>query len=276
MTCEQAMAALKAGGSEQTRKTYARHGVDPAMAFGVSYAIIYKLAKQAGADQALAGRLWASGNHDARVLATHVADGQSISASTLEAWMKACRNYVQMDAVSTLAMRTPHAGDKARQWIDSKDEYIAAAGWNVVAGLAMAGTPDGTAGRVKKQESAAGVWDDGKFKQVLARIEREIAGAKNRVRHSMNNVLISVGLRGGAMREAAIAAAKRIGKVDVDHGDTSCKTPDAIEYIKKVEARRGPPARAAVASTGKSSAAAKERASKPRRSSARAAVTSKR
>ena len=34
-----------------------------------------------------------------------------------------------------------------------------------------------------------------------------------------------------------MAAAKRIGKIDVDHGATSCKTPDAIPYMKKVIAR---------------------------------------
>jgi len=25
----------------------------------------------------------------------------------------------------------------------------------------------------------------------------------------------------------------RIGKVDVDHGETSCKTPDAVAYIER-------------------------------------------
>jgi hypothetical protein len=27
--------------------------------------------------------------------------------------------------------------------------------------------------------------------------------------------------------------AAKIGKVEVDHGETDCKTPDATEYIKK-------------------------------------------
>jgi len=31
-----------------------------------------------------------------------------------------------------------------------------------------------------------------------------------------------------------LAAAKRIGKVEVDHGETGCKTPDAAAYIRKV------------------------------------------
>ena len=36
----------------------------------------------------------------------------------------------------------------------------------------------------------------------------------------------------------ATAAAKRIGKVDVDHGETGCKTPDAAPYIAKAAAHR--------------------------------------
>jgi len=38
--------------------------------------------------------------------------------------------------------------------------------------------------------------------------------------------------------EACNAAARRIGKVEVDHGDTSCKTPDAEPYILKASARK--------------------------------------
>lgn len=259
MTCEQAMAALKAAGSEPTRKTYARHGIDPARAFGVTYAEIYKLAKQAGQDHALAQKLWSSGNHDARILAANIADPDAISSSELQSWMGDCRNYLLMDAVSTLAMRTPHAAAKARAWIDSREEYIAAGGWNVVAGLAMAGAPEGTRGRAKKPERDS-EWDDAAFEKLLTRIERDISSAKNRVKHSMNNALICIGLRGAKLRDAAIAAARRIGKVKVDHGQTGCKTPDAVAYIQKVEARRKP----ATASAARPAARA-PKATKPAR-----------
>ncbi len=33
-------------------------------------------------------------------------------------------------------------------------------------------------------------------------------------------------------------AAKRIGKAEVDHGQTSCKIPDATAYIKKAAAHK--------------------------------------
>jgi hypothetical protein len=64
-------------------------------------------------------------------------------------------------------------------------------------------------------------------------------------------------MRGGPLRDEAIAAARRIGKVEVDHGDTDCKTPDAVEYILKVEARRKKPSARA---SGSNRTAARPRA----------------
>jgi hypothetical protein len=54
----------------------------------------------------------------------------------------------------------------------------------------------------------------------------------------MNSAVISIGARNAALEGKAIAAAKRIGKVEVDHGETGCKTPDAVEYILKMKAHR--------------------------------------
>lgn len=73
----------------------------------------------------------------------------------------------------------------------------------------------------------------------MKEIERGIAKAPNYARHCMNAALIAIGGGRKALTRAAIAAAGRIGKVDVDHGDSSCKTPDAAGYIKKMALRKG-------------------------------------
>ena len=52
----------------------------------------------------------------------------------------------------------------------------------------------------------------------------------------MNSALI--GIRNRALEQKALAAAKRIGQVEVDHGETGCKTPDAAAYIRKAVERR--------------------------------------
>jgi hypothetical protein len=54
----------------------------------------------------------------------------------------------------------------------------------------------------------------------------------------MNNVVIAIGIRNPMLEEAAVEAAKRIGPVEVDHGETGCKTPEAVSYIAKTNARK--------------------------------------
>ena len=54
----------------------------------------------------------------------------------------------------------------------------------------------------------------------------------------MNSAPIAIGIRNAELERKALASAKRIGKVAVDHGETNCKTPHAADYIRKVVKRR--------------------------------------
>ena len=98
---------------------------------------------------------------------------------------------------------------------------------------------------------------DSFFEERLIEIERTVHTAPNAEREGMNAALITIGCRSPALRVAAIAAANRIGKVDVDHGDTDCKTPDAALYIEKAWAHS--------TSKGFASPAAQERKREPPR-----------
>ena len=79
---------------------------------------------------------------------------------------------------------------------------------------------------------------DDYFVELLTVIESGIRSRPNRVRDAMNNVLIAIGIRNPALEALALEAASRIGKVEVDHGQTGCKTPDASSYIRRTVARR--------------------------------------
>ena len=54
----------------------------------------------------------------------------------------------------------------------------------------------------------------------------------------MNTALIAIGGGSDGMEREAVAVSDRVGKVEVDHGDTSCKTPLATPYIRKAASRR--------------------------------------
>jgi hypothetical protein len=84
----------------------------------------------------------------------------------------------------------------------------------------------------------AGSVTDAEAEKVLATIEKEIHRSPNWARYAMNAALISIGIFKPALRKKTIEAAKRIGKIEVDHGETNCKTPNAVSYIEKASKRK--------------------------------------
>jgi len=209
---------LKSLGTEQNRKTYKRHGVQDEL-YGVSYAHLGALKKKIKVDHELAQQLWKSGIHDARVLATMIADPAQ-GSSVVDDWAKDVSGHVITDALATFAAQTSPDPKKIEKWMKSKDEWTGCFGWSLFARLARMDGP----------------FSDEALEQYLDTIERDIHQAKNRVKHSMNSAMISIGVRNEKLQKKALAAAAHIGKVEVDHGDTDCKTPDAAAYIRKTAA----------------------------------------
>ena len=70
---------------------------------------------------------------------------------------------------------------------------------------------------------------------LLKQIEKDIDKASGRVRYTMNGFVISVGSYVKPLSKKAKATAKKLGKVEVDMGDTACKVPVATDYIEKIE-----------------------------------------
>jgi 3-methyladenine DNA glycosylase AlkD len=186
--------------------------------FGVSFATLKAMTKRIGVDHELALALWNTGNFDARNLAVKIVDPARMAPADLDRWVREsstsrlCGGYAAM-----LASETPHGAAKGAEWLGAKDERLRRAGWVLLGQLAQ------------RDETTP----DAYFEKRLAEIERAIHTAPNDEREGMNMAVIAIGLRSTGLRKAALAAAKRIGRVHVDHGDTACKTPDAAEYIEK-------------------------------------------
>lgn len=240
MSLAETMRALKAAGSAQTRKIWARYGAQEPM-FGVSFAVLKALVVRIGVDHELALALWGTKNHDARMLALKIADPAKIASSDLDRWAREMRMRMCSGYAAMLAAESPHGNAKARQWLASSDPALRSAGWSLAGYLASVDerTPD--------------AW----FLERLATIERSIHSAPNAEREAMNMALIAIGGRSAVLRKAAASAAKRIGKVEVDQGDTACKTPDACATIDKTWAH--------AAAKKFPSPAAQERAREPMR-----------
>lgn len=215
------MAELEEAGTAQTRKIYARHGVTTPM-FGVPYSVLRPLQKRLGVDHDLALALWATGNHDARVVACEVVDRQRITAKLADAWVRDADCYVIAGAVAGAVAGSPVARSRSDAWRDRRGEWVASAGWGIVAGTA---------------EDPV-IWTVPELRALLRQIEAEIHTRPHRVRHEMNGALIVIALRNGNLRRQAIAIANRLGPLEVDHGETGCTTPDAVPYIERTLAHR--------------------------------------
>lgn len=221
MTKDEVLAQLEAMGTAQNCKVYKRHGVKEPM-FGVSIANLNQLKKKIKVNHELAQALWQTGNHDARMLATMIANPKLVDETLVNQWAEDLDSYPLTDSFCGLLNQTGLVRQKAEEWINADDEWQGRCGWHSVSHLAM------------NDKSLA----DDYFEPYLTLIEGEIHQRKNRIREAMNNTLIAVGIRNPALQERAMAIARQIGPVAVDHGDTSCKTPDAGAYILKTVQRR--------------------------------------
>ncbi len=218
------MSELKRKGKESTRKIYARHGMATENMYGVSVADLKVIAKTIKGQQGLACELYATGNLDAMYLAGMVADGSKMSAKELNAWAEGAAN-LQMIAEYTVpwvAVENPQGRELALQWMKSKKERVACSGWCTYSGL-LATKPD------------EGL-DLAEIKDLLSAIAKGIKSAQNRVRYTMNGFVISVGTYVKPLLKEAKEAARQIGEVSVDVGETACNVPLATAYIEKIEA----------------------------------------
>lgn len=215
------MAALEKLGNEQTRKTWLTHGATGDL-FGVRIGDMKGLLKKIRGRQELALELYGTGNLDAMYLAGLAADGAQMSKRELEAWARDARwGMISEYTVPWVACESPLARELALKWIDAKKEHVARAGWNTYSGIVSTRADDELA-----LEEIEGL---------LGRVERDIGRAPNRVRYCMNGFVIAVGASVKPLLARARAAAKKIGKVEVDMGDTECRVPDALATLKKIE-----------------------------------------
>jgi hypothetical protein len=108
------------------------------------------------------------------------------------------------------------------EWIESKTETIAAAGWSTL----------GSVLKIKPDDEL----DLAKIGELLNRVAETIHDQPNRVRLQMNGFVIDVGSYVVSLTDRSLEVADRIGLVKVDMGETACKVRGAREYIEKVRA----------------------------------------
>jgi 3-methyladenine DNA glycosylase AlkD len=222
-TVQEVMELLEEHGNEGTKKVLMRHGAREPF-FGVKVGDMKSIMKtlKVKKDHQLSLDLYQTGNSDAMYLAGLIADEKQISAAQLEAWINGAYWYMISEyTVAWVAAESPWGEQLGMQWIDSTVDNIAAAGWATLSSVLQ----------LRPNAEINLDWCE----KLLDRVANKIKNAQNREKYAMNGFIITLGTQVPEFTEKCIALAEALGAIEVNMGGTSCKVPDAGEYIFKAQ-----------------------------------------
>ncbi len=164
---------------------------------GVSMPAIRGVARGVKRNHALAKALWASGIHEARILASMVAEPSKLTAREMNQWVKDFDSWDVCDQIClNLFCETPRAFARAIAWSSARREFEKRAGFALMACLAV---------HAKKES-------DERFFPFLAAIEREATDSRNFVKKAVNWALRQIGKRNKQLNAKAIVIARALQK----------------------------------------------------------------
>src|SRR5580704_1314834 len=194
-----ALRELKSLADPKVRAKLAYFGVNVPKAYGVSAPVLHAFARHIGKDQELAEQMWASGIHEARILATLIGETEKVTSAQMERWVRDFDSWDVVDAACCyLYAAAKPAWDKIEEWSSRRAEFEKRAAFSLAAYLSY------------KDKTAP----DARFERFLSVIEREAHDERNFVRKAVNWALRNIGKRNLRLNEAAIGSAERIRQQD--------------------------------------------------------------
>jgi 3-methyladenine DNA glycosylase AlkD len=223
MTAQSILEEIRPLGRDSYKRILFNHGVQEPC-FGVKIEDLKKIQKRVRMDYQLALDLYDTGVYDAMYLAGLIADDARMTKKDLKRWLAGATHAPLFGwTIPSVAAGSPHGWELALEWIESKKESAAIAGWATI-GAIVGVKPDTEL-------------DLATLKTLLQRVEKTIHQAPDKLRYQMNSFVIAVGCHVKPLSELALRAAEKIGPLVVDMGDTACQVPFAPDYIRKVEKR---------------------------------------
>jgi 3-methyladenine DNA glycosylase AlkD len=199
MTSSEIVKLLKTWRDPKNIAGMARFGISAKGTLGVPVPKLRGLAKKIGTDHALALKLWKTGIHETRLLATMVADASALAPEQADAWTADFDSWDTCDqACMNLYRWTPFAWKKIGRWAKDEREFVRRAGFALIAALA-------SGDRETKDE---------KFIALFPLIKKYSTDERNFVRKAVNWALRGIGKRNMRLNAAALKAAKEISKLD--------------------------------------------------------------
>ena len=198
-SADQIIQKLKSLANPKNVEGMARFGISPNNTLGISVPVLRDIAREAGKDHQLAQELWASGIHEARILACFIDKPEMVTELQMESWVKDFDSWDVCDlCCSDLFDRTKFAHQKAVEWSGREEEFVKRAGFTLMAALAV---------HDKKAS-------DADFLKFLPIIKRESTDERNFAKKAVNWALRNMGKRNLDLNKMAIKTAEEIQKID--------------------------------------------------------------
>lgn len=198
MTVTEIVTRLRRMGNACNVAGMARFGIAAKGTLGISIYDLRPLAREIGIDHRLARRLWATGLHEARILAGFIEDPGKMTEAQMERWVRDFDSWDVCDQVTEVFVRTPFAGRKIHQWARRDEEFVKRAAFAMISELAW---HDKTA-------------PDAAFDPFLKLIAAAADDERNYVRKAVNWALRNIGKRNAALNRRAIAVARDLQRRD--------------------------------------------------------------
>ncbi|MEI6477790.1 MAG: DNA alkylation repair protein [bacterium] len=197
MTYEEIITELKAEANPANVEGMARFGIATKDTLGISIPFVWALAKRIGKNHDIAERLWQSGIHEARILATIADKAEWVTPEQMESWVKDFDSWDVCDqACGNLFSWTPFAHSKAAEWAVREEEFVRRAGFALMAALAV---------HDKDSKDAA-------FQKFLPLISEFSTDDRNFVKKAVNWALRQIGKRNKFLLNEAIKVAERLAE----------------------------------------------------------------
>jgi 3-methyladenine DNA glycosylase AlkD len=198
VTYDEVIARLHSMGNEHNRQGMGRYGINIDNALGISIYELRKVAREIGVDHDLASDLWDSGIHEARILASYIADPGLMTDDQVERWVADFDSWDICDQVCDLFERLPAVEEKIIAWSRRDEEFVKRAAFALIAGVA-----------VHDRDAS-----DEQFVPYLQLIREQSTDNRNFVRKAVNWALRNIGKRNRNLNQQAIALSAELKDSD--------------------------------------------------------------
>ena len=199
---DELLARLRARANPANVAGMARYGISTAETLGVTVGQLRAMAAELRPVRRtdpwqvheVAAHLWASGLHEARILAGLLDVPALVTREQADAWVAGLDSWDTCDQLQQLFAATPFADDKAAEWVAREEEFVRRAGLVLICTLAV-------------HDKRA---PDERFVALLPLVESAARDERNYVSKAVSWALRQIGKRSPACHAAATAAAERI------------------------------------------------------------------